>query len=52
MNIEFQLLPETLEKPFTDHFPGYDEGLIKSIPGNYIYSPGGYYYNCHSFQSY
>jgi len=37
--VDFHLLPETLEKPFTDHFPGHDEGLIRSSPGNFIYSP-------------
>ena len=36
-NVEFKLMPETLESPFNQHFLGYiDEGLVKSEPGGTV----------------
>jgi len=38
-HIEFEVLPGSLDAPFTDHFPRYGEGLIRTIPGGYVYHP-------------
>ena len=38
-NVKFETIPETLQKPFTDHFPAYDKGLVRSIPGGYVQHP-------------
>ena len=37
--VKFETIPETLEKPFTDHFPSYDKGLVRTIPGGYVQHP-------------
>ena len=37
--MEFQLLPETKEAPFTDNFIGFDEGLAKCEPGGFVLTP-------------
>ena len=38
-HIEYEVLPESKEAPFTDHFPRYGEGLIRTIPDAYVYHP-------------
>jgi len=38
-NVKFETIPETLQKPFTDHFPAYDKGLVRTIPGGYVQHP-------------
>jgi hypothetical protein len=38
-HIQFEILPGSLERPFIDHFPRYMEGLVRTIPGGYVYHP-------------
>ena len=38
-NVKFEKIPETLQKPFTDHFPAYDKGLIRTIPNGFVTHP-------------
>ena len=35
-NVEFKVIPETLEKPFTDLFPSFKNGLVRGEPGGYV----------------
>ena len=35
-NVEFKIIPETLEKPFTDLFAGYANGLVRGEPGGFV----------------
>ena len=35
-NVEFKVIPETLEKPFTDLFPSFTNGLVRGEPGGYV----------------
>ena len=37
--ITFEEVEETKHKPFTDHFPKYDKGLIRVLPNGYIQHP-------------
>ena len=37
--ITFEVIEETQQKSFTDHFPKYDKGLIKVQPSGYIQHP-------------
>lgn len=38
-NVKFDLMPETLGGQFRKDFPPYIDGLVKSLPGNYITTP-------------
>ena len=38
--VEFNLLKESTESPFTDHFPNYADGLYKGEPGGFVLQPG------------
>ena len=37
--IKFELIEETLQKPFTYYFPKYNNGLIKILPDGYVQNP-------------
>ena len=36
LNIKFNIIPKTLEKPWLELFPSYTEGLVRGEPGGYI----------------
>ena len=37
LEIVFTLVPKTLERPFIDHFPGYETiGMVRGEPGGYF----------------
>ena len=39
-NVTFEPSPETLESPYTDHFPGLaGDGLVRTVPGGFVYHP-------------
>lgn len=37
--VKFELIPETLGGQFRKDFPPYVDGLVRTIPGNYITTP-------------
>ena len=37
--IKFETIPESLQKPFSLHFPSYNNGLVKAVPGGYVSHP-------------
>ena len=37
--VKFNLIPNTRLKPFIDHFMGFDEGLLRSEPKDFVMSP-------------
>lgn len=39
LKVEFHPFPKTLTDTFQRHFPGYNEGLVKSQPGNFVMPP-------------
>jgi len=39
LNVEFPLVPESLEPHFSRDFPSCVEGIVQTKPGNYITSP-------------
>jgi hypothetical protein len=39
LNVEFPVVPESLETQFSREFPCYIEGIAQTKPGNYITSP-------------
>ncbi len=36
LNIKFNIIPKTLEKPWLELFPSYTEGLVRGEPGGYV----------------
>ena len=39
LGMEFNLIPETLDEPFTRDFTGIREGLVRSQPGGITLTP-------------
>ena len=39
LNVEFQLIPETLVDPFRSDFFNYADGLVRGTPGGFVLSP-------------
>ena len=37
--MKFDLVPETLESPFRDDFPGYTDGMVRGEPGRFFVAP-------------
>jgi Sulfotransferase domain len=37
--VKFELVPETLESPFRDDFPGYTDGMVRGEPGRFFLAP-------------
>ena len=38
-NYHFEVIPETLTEPFTKIFTNYEEGLVRSQPGGFVFTP-------------
>ncbi len=39
LNVKFNSMTETLEKPFLKDFPFYEEGLVRGEPGGFVLTP-------------
>ena len=39
LTVKFNLMPKTILKPFKDHFIGYEEGLVRSDPNDFVMFP-------------
>jgi hypothetical protein len=39
LTVKFNLIPKTLLKPFTNYFTGYEEGLVRSDPKEFVLFP-------------
>lgn len=39
LKVKFNVIPETLQSPFKEHFPAYNEGLVRGEPGDFVYHP-------------
>ena len=37
--VKFNVIPETLQSPFKDHFPAYYKGLVRGEPGGFVIHP-------------
>lgn len=37
--VKFDVIPETLEKSFQEHFPAYNTGLVRGEPGGFVFHP-------------
>jgi hypothetical protein len=37
--VKFNVIPETLQSPFKDHFSAYYKGLVRGEPGGYVIHP-------------
>ena len=37
--VKFNVIPKTLLERFSESFPGYKSGLVKSEPGNFVMTP-------------
>lgn len=39
LDVKFNVIPETLESPFKEHFPVFSKGLVQGEPGGFVFHP-------------
>lgn len=39
LDVGFSAMPETLTEKFRNDFPSYIDGMVKTVPGNYVLFP-------------
>lgn len=39
LKVKFDVIPETLESQFQQHFPAYVKGLVRGEPGGFVFHP-------------
>ena len=39
LDVQFEVVPETMEAQFRKDFPFYIHGMVRSVPGNYLTFP-------------